>query len=288
MTTIEENLTQYITFDKGNAPSTPASGSQVLYVKSDDKIYTKTDAGVETEVGASGSGGATIHQAVYASPPSTPADGDDWHVSDSGLIAHRASSAWRYYGPVHEFTLPPAVGQWTALNLSTNALGSWTRGVIDFYDTTSAGNNMRGYHRPLPTPAKVIMAAQFCLESGNNIRMGMFVRESSSGKLRAFQLVSSQSTVGISSWASESSFAAGTTTQGIGAVSLGALIWMKYEEDNTNRNFSVSCNGVNWLLLLSEAKDYYCIADQVGFAGFVTDGSAAVQNHMTVWSWAEG
>lgn len=41
----------------GATPSTPASGYKAIYPKTDGKLYTLDDAGVETEVGAGGGGG---------------------------------------------------------------------------------------------------------------------------------------------------------------------------------------------------------------------------------------
>lgn len=64
-----------------------------------------------------GASGAAITESAYASPPSTPADGDQWLVTDGHLLLHRASSAWTAFGPIHKLTLPPAIaGQATTLN----------------------------------------------------------------------------------------------------------------------------------------------------------------------------
>lgn len=47
-------------------PSTnPVSGALALYAKTDDKLYTLTTAGVETQVGSGSSGGRTF--AFFAS-----------------------------------------------------------------------------------------------------------------------------------------------------------------------------------------------------------------------------
>lgn len=47
-----------LTFQQISTPSNPASGSNKIYVKADNKFYTLTSAGVETEVGT-GAGGVT-------------------------------------------------------------------------------------------------------------------------------------------------------------------------------------------------------------------------------------
>lgn len=80
-------ITSALTMDEVAAPSTPASGKFAIYPKSDGKLYTKNDAGTETEVGAGGSSGInyidnpdaesdTTGYAAYADAAATsPVDG---------------------------------------------------------------------------------------------------------------------------------------------------------------------------------------------------------------------
>lgn len=49
-----------INLPEGAAASTPPAGVVTLYAKSDGKLYSKDDAGTETELGASGSGSGDV------------------------------------------------------------------------------------------------------------------------------------------------------------------------------------------------------------------------------------
>lgn len=49
-----------INLPEGAAASTPPAGVVALYAKSDGKLYSKDDAGTETELGASGSGSGDV------------------------------------------------------------------------------------------------------------------------------------------------------------------------------------------------------------------------------------
>lgn len=54
-----------IQFPVISSPSTPVSGKVLVYAKSDKHVYIKDDAGVETDLAAAGSGGATSARAFF-------------------------------------------------------------------------------------------------------------------------------------------------------------------------------------------------------------------------------
>lgn len=79
-------------FSEGAAPATPASGKVILYAKSDGLLYSKDDAGVETQVsGGTGFDGAFTEAAEPATPAAgkvviyAKADGLLYSKDDAGL-----------------------------------------------------------------------------------------------------------------------------------------------------------------------------------------------------------
>lgn len=56
MAALDETVTPKMIFEEGAAPATPASGTVVIYPKTDGLMYQKDDAGTETQMGP-GSGG---------------------------------------------------------------------------------------------------------------------------------------------------------------------------------------------------------------------------------------
>lgn len=52
---------QALSLTQVTTPVTPAAGQTLLYIKSDNKVYTKTSAGTEAEVGT-GTGGASTDE----------------------------------------------------------------------------------------------------------------------------------------------------------------------------------------------------------------------------------
>jgi hypothetical protein len=77
-----------INLPEGAAAATPPSGVVTLYAKSDGKLYSKDDAGTETELGASGSGSGDVVG------PSSSVDGEiALFDSTTGKLIKRATGS---------------------------------------------------------------------------------------------------------------------------------------------------------------------------------------------------
>lgn len=111
-------ITSALTMDEVAAPSTPASGKFAIYPKSDGKLYTKNDAGTETEVGAGGSSGIN-----YIDNPDAESD-------TSGYTAYADAAAT---SPVDGTGGSPTV-------TITRSTSSPLRGVASFIITKDAAN----------------------------------------------------------------------------------------------------------------------------------------------------
>jgi hypothetical protein len=90
----------------GDAPSTPATGQLTIYAKSDDKVYKKTSAGVEAEVGGITSNTPPVNAVAatgviyfYVNPP---AHGVEAGTAASGTIEVTGQPA---VSPAETFTL---------------------------------------------------------------------------------------------------------------------------------------------------------------------------------------
>lgn len=71
------NVSGAVTFDEVTAPATPPTGSVRLYAKASGFLYSKDDAGAETQLGGGGGGAAEDdNQIVYGSGGGTSVDSD--------------------------------------------------------------------------------------------------------------------------------------------------------------------------------------------------------------------
>jgi hypothetical protein len=125
-----------------STPSTPASGFGKIYPKSDNKLYYLDDSGVETQVGASGSGSGEINTITN---PSAATDTTGWTAGTSHTVTRDTSNS----------PLSPITSTCFDIAATTTAAESFTSGVywstathptglrnrklkVEFYYTTSA------------------------------------------------------------------------------------------------------------------------------------------------------
>jgi hypothetical protein len=66
-------------------PANPPVGALLLYAKSDGKVYTKTSAGVETDISSGGGGGSAVVP-VQTSEPSSPVTGQMFYDTDEPAV----------------------------------------------------------------------------------------------------------------------------------------------------------------------------------------------------------
>ena len=94
--------------EQASSPSTPASGFGRIYPKSDNKLYYKDDAGVETQLGGSGIGEINVIE--------NPSDSSNWGVS-SATVTTTTTAANLPLGPLVD----------TAIEISSSTNGGYAQ-----------------------------------------------------------------------------------------------------------------------------------------------------------------
>lgn len=190
-------------------------------------------------------------------------------------------SSWDAYYMGYAVTIPPTSG-WSWVNQGTAVMGTKTGRLRMYAPNTSL--NWRLYVRNLPADTfTLITKSNAMLADANSSDIGIYLRESSSGKLVGFEMLAqsavrnarvermSNPTTDVSTPASAALAAY------IPILSSGNpyLIHYKIQRTATNHIFSYSVDeGINWTDLLSESRTAYVNADQVGFGGAVANAGA--------------
>jgi hypothetical protein len=192
------------------------------------------------------------------------------------------------WGPLFPFTAP-VDGDFSWVNQGSASV-STTNGGIHLKAAASAVDNWHVREKTAPTPPYTVDIA-FLPNYGKYTTgfhyFGAVFRENGTGELETFvtYLNSSLVRLAVYRWNSPTSFNS-TAIQNIGYMP-GSVVWMRIEDDNTDRNFYISGDGQNWDEVFTTPRTTFLTADRIGF-GINDDGAGARTGGTTVVRWKEG
>jgi hypothetical protein len=240
----------FLVLDQIATPATPASGKTLIYAKSDDKVYRLTDAAVETELGGGGGGGGggTVFTDPYASPPGSPATGDQWWPEDTDYYATYDGADWIWYLQGHQITMPDnSLYSWHNQK-SGGSIGSvdMTRGGIYLEGGPDSGDSQIFRVKTLPaTPYTIEVRLDPNSINSNYTSWGLGVKNSSNDdfleighyyQADILQLnVARGDDLGV------------TANNTIRAAADRMYRWFRITDDGTNRAYWVSDEGYHWI-----------------------------------------
>lgn len=218
---------------------------------------------------------------VYASPPSSPFEGQMWYPPDS---PYSSMGGFRYTGsvwaPANGMTLP-VDGDFAWVNQGGAAITA-TGGALYLKAPTAAGENLRIRVKTAPATPYTITAAFLLNHMNQNYSGGgLLFRQSSDGKIHTFSF---HATPGLSSlkWSS----ATASVAYYVGPLfTTRHLWWLQISDDGTNRIVRQSADGLNWIMFGTIGRTDYLTADQVGYLALAQ--STTFDTGMTLLSWKE-
>ncbi len=122
---------------------------------------------------------------------------------------------------------------------------------------------------------------------------GLALRQSSNGSIETFEIASS-GTMANNVWSYHNATASNTTqsptytqnaTGGLGGITAheASNLWMQIYDDNTNRIYRVSSDGISWKTLRTISRTNFITPDQIGVMIFNSTASNAGQS-VSFWS----
>jgi len=198
----------------------------------------------------------------YASRPSSPKTGQRYYATDIDL-------GWRYDGSnwdlIHPVYIPYAnridISGWTAFNHGTS---TWTdiNGVLCAQLPTSAGDNIRGYYKNIPTApftSYVLCRVKGHIQQFN--MQGLFLGDTTKVNTFGTISVSGVEAADRALYNSVTSFNSNQYRKGIRETQ---YIWFRINDDNTNWKYSYSHDGMNYHQVYSVARNTFLTATKVG------------------------
>ena len=231
-------------------------------------------------------GGSTIFESAFGSPPGSPTDGDDWHITDSRLMAHRASSAWSYYWGTRQVHVVPTtswVNQGSATLTDT--------GDLTLFCPAVNADNLRGrvYTAPsLNYTIDVIMIPAFKPATDT---FAAYIGWSNGTAFVTFGIGNTNASGGpymeVIKWTNSTTFSAayaGSTSAEPFIRWVTKPIYLRIQEDGSNRTCSYSFDeGRNYIQFHQVGRTDFLTATQVGF--FVFNHHASLTNSQVILDW---
>lgn len=259
---------QYLMADSGDATGVswqtvaPGSGASA----SATYVTTASEAGLSNETTL----GSAISTNAYASLPSAAVAGKLFLPTDSYYIFRDTGAVWAAWGPIYQLTVPDDTA-FSWVNQST-ASTSATKGGVTMNLPKSTGTQLHLRVKTAPSTPYTIIAAflpnWIHLNSGQHV--GLLFRESSSGKIQTCETwvesTSPFSNFTSSKFTSATAFSADYQARTYFPMS---PVWIRIQDDGSNRTCSLSSDGQNWIVEHSVTRlDFLTTgANQVGWFG---------------------
>ncbi|HYE72638.1 MAG TPA: hypothetical protein VEF04_04870 [Blastocatellia bacterium] len=243
--------------------------------------YLREDGTWATPPGAGG--GDSTRKAAYGSRPAVSNDGDIFFPTDGYAIDRDNGTTYDPWGPLFALTRPPALAGFTAVNQGS-ATAAESRGAIELVAPTSGTDNLRIWKKSAPaTPYTITAAFMPTLIGSNYVRCGLLWRESSTGKVVSHDITYGGGWQwGVTKWTDATTYSADYRL--IPAM-VSHIIWLRINDDGSNRKCSVSFDGRNFVEIHSVGRTDFITANEVGFEINVNNSTYAAA--VTLLSWKE-
>lgn len=206
-------------------------------------------------------------------------DGFEQYIRQNTNPKHNYSPAFRVYSTAG---LPIGESSFAWVNQGGATATDVLNGIL-LKIPTGAGANFRGKELTAPAaPYAVIGAIEMShvivANATGQPRGGLFFRESGTGEIISLMARTMTDRGGVSynvqRWTDPTTFSAEVHTSDW-TINSG-LVWFRIEDDNTDLNFSISNDGVNWREIHSEARTAFMAGgpDRIGFGANASDTTA--------------
>jgi len=205
---------------------------------------------------------------AYDNKPAAGVPGRLFLPADGIFLERDNGSAWEQFGPLWPMTPPQAEDFPIWVNQGSATIAD-NKGAIWMETPCISSVNVRARVKSYPNPPFTVeMALIPCVTpNSGNLVAGLCIRDSVSGKLQMYGFYDQEGKVSGRNYSSPTAYASAVTGwPGSGYLHMGEsnLLWIKYEDDNTNRKISISTDGYSWVQMVSLARTDYLTPTQIG------------------------
>jgi hypothetical protein len=178
----------------------------------------------------------------------------------------------------------PDVGTYTWVNQSSGSASNSYAGIY-LYTNPDPDQNFNILKKAAPSvPYAIDVAMLLHLHNVDNNKCGLLFRENATGYIHAY-LITNQNCMMLSSKLWNPSAWNDNYGAGVNIMPISGLLYLRIEDNNTNRVCSWSTNGQDFTQFHSIARNDWFVADEVGF--FVESQNVTYPAGVTILSWYE-
>lgn len=225
---------------------------------------------------------------TYANLPAAAAGntGAVFFCTDNDAIYKSDGSAWtkiRVAGIANANLTDPPSSSWSTTTLGSTTFAASLDGRLCTCPS-AAGDNHRVEYRALSPTSNYTCQAVFtfgAIAASNVLDGGLYLRESSSSKLISFGYsYASGWNLYVTKWTNATTFSAHYTNIAMGAAATGNQVtgyppMLRIRDDNTNRYYEYSFNGIDWNAVTSNGRTDFLTADRIGWGMLNSSGTTA-------------
>ncbi len=215
---------------------------------------------------------------VLANRPATDKAGNLYFNDDDVVVNRDTGAAWNAFGPLFKLTPPPSSGNWTSFN-TPNALTDMNSG-LQLLGKVDAASNLRGYYQAAPgTPYKIDWVMLFNMPMVSYHQAGFFWSDGT--KYHTINILCDTDTISttyapyiflesgkwtnITTFSADYTWAHGNARLGLGPFFLAPLLFVRCEDDGTNRKVSLSCDGQHFQQVQTIGRTDFLTPTRIGF-----------------------
>lgn len=197
-------------------------------------------------VSLSGTPGDSTSTSTYATRPSASNDGNVFFPSDGVYLQRDTGAAYASWGPFFPFT-EPVSADFSAVNFTGSTLTTTYGGMHIQSPSNGGAQGLRAYAKALPGGAYTITVAIMpVLQYTQFSQAAVGLRNSSNDDAVMFMFKNDSQTLSFAyeQWNSNTSGAVGSYIGTTGGYMMPwPLIWLRFQDDTTNRILSWSATG---------------------------------------------
>ena len=272
-----------VTGKVGNATTVQMAGAGAPAL--DDCAKFDANGNVITAGGPCASGGAPSLSGTLAARPAAAAGntGQLYFANDSSLFFRSTGAAWQsFFGPVWHLTTP-ALGDYTWVNQGTSSVSD-SQGYPIMTVTAQSYPNLRMLVRSLPAASGYTITTAIwspVVRDYASTFYGVCLYDSAGGKLVTLRVMPGDNRIAMTRWNSVSSLDGDYTilVENTTLQTTPVVLWVKIQDNTTDRIVSVSRDGFNWSVFYSVGRTNFVTPDRFGF--FVNHNGDAARSPST-------